>query len=308
MDPKPSHLQEKRKQGTNSFPCTMYKADWYHYPEPQYFEVKPHWHDAFEIIHFGKGTFQVSVNLQQFEVKEETFFFLEGGEIHSILSHNCYEEQAILFERSILSMTGLGTAQKDLLDPLTSGQLSIPLCIKNGDPGFQEVRNIFRDMQMVFEANGQMELDQYLLYHSPFQLHVTADLLRLVASLAENNILVMKENRQEEPRIEALKKVIVYIRENYASHIYIRELADIMNMNEQYFCRLFKKTLGKTPVEYMNEIRIRQAVRLLETSSLSVVDIANDCGFGTVGHIISVFRKNTGFTPLAYRKMHLEAG
>ena len=174
----------------------MYNADWYHYPEPYYFEVKPHWHDAFEIIHFGKGTFQVGVNLQQFEVKEETFFFLEGGEIHSILSHNCYEEQAILFERSILSMTGLGMAQKDLLDPLISGQLSCPLCIKNGDPGFHEVRDIFRDMQTVFEENGQMELDQYLVYNSFSHLHITSDLLRLVATLAENNILTMKESRQ----------------------------------------------------------------------------------------------------------------
>ena len=81
-----------------------------------------------------------------------------------------------------------------------------------------------------------------------------------------------------------------------------------MNMNEQYFCRFFKKTLGKTPVTYMNEVRIRQAVLMLEKTQETVVDIANACGYGNMGHFITEFKRLTGHTPLEYRRVSRQEG
>lgn len=73
-------------------------------------------------------------------------------------------------------------------------------------------------------------------------------------------------------------------------------------MNEQYFCRFFKKALGKSPVSYINEYRIKQAIILLQTTDLPVMDICLDCGFHNLGNFLREFKKDTGFTPLQYRK------
>ena len=77
-------------------------------------------------------------------------------------------------------------------------------------------------------------------------------------------------------------------------------------MNEQYFCRFFKKALGKSPISYLNEYRIKQAMLLLQTTDMPVMDICLDCGFNNLGNFLREFKKNTGLTPLQYRKCHAE--
>ena len=73
-------------------------------------------------------------------------------------------------------------------------------------------------------------------------------------------------------------------------------------MNEQYFCRFFKKAIGRTPITYINEYRIGHAITLLQDTELPVMDICLDCGFNNLGNFLREFRKKTGATPLQYRK------
>ena len=55
-------LQETRRQGTLTFPCTMYVADAARQELKRSFYTKPHWHDAFELLHFEEGIFRLTVN------------------------------------------------------------------------------------------------------------------------------------------------------------------------------------------------------------------------------------------------------
>jgi len=68
------------------------------------------------------------------------------------------------------------------------------------------------------------------------------------------------------------------------------------------FAVFLKKAIGMSPIEYLNEYRIRQAVRLLKASSLPVTEICLDCGYNNMGNFLREFRKYTGTTPLQYRK------
>ncbi len=73
-------------------------------------------------------------------------------------------------------------------------------------------------------------------------------------------------------------------------------------MNEQYFCRFFKQGIGRTPMEYVNEYRIRQARSLLQDTGMSVTAVSLECGFHNQGNFLREFRRYTGTTPLQYRK------
>ena len=69
-------------------------------------------------------------------------------------------------------------------------------------------------------------------------------------------------------------------------------------MNEQYFCRYFKKNIGKTITEYINVIRVEKAATALAETEDKIIDIA----FDNIGYFIRRFKKEKGMTPSEYRK------
>ena len=69
-----------------------------------------------------------------------------------------------------------------------------------------------------------------------------------------------------------------------------------------YFLRLFKQSVGTTPHAYLTEIRLRNAKKLLETTSLSIAEIAERSGFESVSHFQVLFKKKTGMGAAKYRK------
>ena len=77
-------------------------------------------------------------------------------------------------------------------------------------------------------------------------------------------------------------------------------------MNEQYFCRFFKKVIGRSPMEYVNEYRIKKAIHYLKESDLTVTEICLECGYNNLGNFLKEFRKYTSTTPLQYRKRSLD--
>lgn len=130
---------------------------------------------------------------------------------------------------------------------------------------------------------------------------IRASLLKILGTLSFYSLLT-EPVKTDDYRIEIIKSSLAYIRSHYQDKLYIRDLARQANMNEQYFCRFFKKALGKSPVSYINEYRIKQAIILLQTTDLPVMDICLDCGFHNLGNFLREFKKDTSFTPLQYRK------
>ena len=73
-------------------------------------------------------------------------------------------------------------------------------------------------------------------------------------------------------------------------------------MNTQYFCRYFKKLVGKTPTEYINDVRIEKAKELLAESDDKIIDIAIACGYDNIGYFIKRFKEQKHMSPSQYRK------
>ena len=78
--------------------------------------------------------------------------------------------------------------------------------------------------------------------------------------------------------------------------------AKAAGVNAICFGRIFKRETGRHPMEWLNERCLQQAARLLEQTSRTIQDIAEDCGFSSPFYSTSVFGKRFGKTPSAYRK------
>lgn len=102
-----------------------------------------------------------------------------------------------------------------------------------------------------------------------------------------------------------LKAVYQYTFENYHRPVYLEDLAAITHLTRQSFCRFFKNTNRKTYFQFLMEVRIGQACRLLADDNLTIQDISNNCGYNNMAHFIRQFRKVTGQNPLHYRKKML---
>ena len=75
-------------------------------------------------------------------------------------------------------------------------------------------------------------------------------------------------------------------------------------MSRNECCRYFKQMMNMTITEYLLEYRLSKAAELLETSGLSITEIAEKTGFCDVSYFIKKFKEKTGITPSTYRNQH----
>ena len=171
-------------------------------------------------------------------------------------------------------------------------------------PAFSEVQQEFFRIRSIFSRENRSCLDQFTIESPVSQLRIKAALLSILGILAEYDLLTLNDPVHN-PRVELLKTVISYIRQNYQRPLSLGELAALAGMNEQYFCRFFKKALGKTPISYINDFRIRHAATLLCTTELPVTEVCLESGFNNLGHFMKEFKKATQFTPLQFRRQSM---
>lgn len=299
MNQTSSSLKEQKDHGTSVFPCGLYEI----FENTVWDGVKHHWHDEIEILYFMKGSYRLNINMETFSIHDECFYFINPGDLHSIEPESESVESAILFHPCILSFEHYDIAQTQLIHPLSNGQIRLPKSLDFSHPAFYKVKQEYLEIVNVFHQTGAfMPGDgQTVTENLASQLFIRAGLLKILGILSSFSMLSEPE-KESDYRIEIIKSSLAFIRAHYQEKLYIRDLARQVNMNEQYFCRFFKKALGKSPVSYINEYRIKQAIILLQTTDMPVMDICLDCGFYNLGNFLREFKKDTGFTPLQYRK------
>lgn len=303
MQQQPSTLKEIRLHGTKDFPCAIYQTG----SRIKGIMVKHHWHDEVEIIYFSGGEFSLEVNMERIYISEECFCFVNPGEIHSIYveKNGTCIENAVVFHPDILNFAySLDKIQTNLLQPIQNGSLLFPRCIGKGHPAFRAIQTSFDEIMKAFGESAFQE-DYYngeaVTDDITCQLYIKASLLRILAVLSSHKLFEVTEKNYDR-RIETIKKTLTYIQENYKEKIYISDLAGLIGMNEQYFCRFFKKAIGRSPMAYVNEYRIKKAIHYLEETDMSVTEISMESGYNNLGNFLREFRKYTGTTPAQYRK------
>lgn len=100
-----------------------------------------------------------------------------------------------------------------------------------------------------------------------------------------------------------IQPAITYIAGHYNEEISVETLASLCNVSTVYLTRLFRQELQRAPHEYLQQVRLNNACRLLTETRLPVETIAEECGFSGSTHFIRMFRKRYGHTPLQFRKL-----
>lgn len=296
-------LKEKQSHGTRLFPCA-----YYHFSNLSYrLRVRHHWHEEVEVVYLQHGSYKLDINMEPYGTDQECFLFLNSGELHSLRSVSVeFDEQAIVFLPSMLLFHNYDSIDESILLPLAQNKLTFPRFLDQTIPFFPAFRSCYQQISRIFSKNNETLVtgEQILTDNVIAQLQIKAGILQLIGILMEAG-LMRQSPGSESQKITAIKTVLSYITEHYQEKLYVQDLASQINMNEQYFCRFFKRSIGKTPIDYINDYRLNKVIRLLETRDAPVTEVCLECGFNNMGNFQRLFKRKTGTTPLQYRKLYL---
>lgn len=117
----------------------------------------------------------------------------------------------------------------------------------------------------------------------------------LLASSDYNNTFLNSENGR-------MNDVYGYLMNNFTREISLTEVAGVAAMNANAFCRFFKSRTQKSLMQFVNEIRIGHACKLLNDKSLAITNIAYECGYNNVSNFNRFFKIVKKISPRDYRK------
>jgi AraC family transcriptional regulator of adaptative response / methylphosphotriester-DNA alkyltransferase methyltransferase len=113
-----------------------------------------------------------------------------------------------------------------------------------------------------------------------------------------------KPTNERLPDSEWVDLITQYIDKNYRERLTLEILADISHGSPYHLQRTFKKIIGRTPVEYIQQVRINSAKNYLLHSDRAITDVAKTVGISNTPYFITLFKKITGHTPAQYRQLH----
>ena len=129
-----------------------------------------------------------------------------------------------------------------------------------------------------------------------------AALLKLIGLLqrdADREKKLPLERRGEDA--EKLKRIIVWASRHFRDKVSTSDAAEVAGFSKNYFCSWFRRHTGMTWNNYLNDVRISNACRIL-TKTASVTQACQECGFSDLSWFIQLFKKKRGRTPRQYVK------
>lgn len=150
----------------------------------------------------------------------------------------------------------------------------------------------------------QESYDEYISKDVCYKLPIRANIYLMMTSLLRYYCGSKNElDRMIYHNVMRLRPIITYIAEHYKEKIYIDTLAEMITVSPDYFTKMFKDSIGKTPIDYINALRINRAMQMLATTDTSVNDISDQLGFSNSNYFHKIFKQYMETSPAAYRKM-----
>ena len=97
--------------------------------------------------------------------------------------------------------------------------------------------------------------------------------------------------------------ILIYVKNHYAENdLTLKRIAEIFSYTEKYLSRLFKQNMSVNFNEYLNGLRIEEAVRSIEDSADNIKELSQHCGFSDSLYFSKVFKRHTGLPPAEFIK------
>ncbi len=261
---------------------------------PDYYTTFPmHWHDEMEIVYVEEGEYVECVDFEEYHVIKGDIVLVNPSVLHSFRQ---FENKRTVFRSIIFNMNLLTGNSTDACSikyfvPFTENSFISPVVITPDDPHYSRIQERVLNMISVYDEKGDC-----------FEIKLKAEVYGLFYILFKDVFVnEMGDSSIRDITTKNIKIIIDYINENYMKNITIDELAGTVSLSKHYFMRFFKKYMGMTCIEYINDYRLNIASNLLLTTRVHITEVAASIGITNLSYFNRIFKKKFHMTPKEYR-------
>lgn len=248
-----------------------------------------HWHDSLEINYVKRGAGAYLINGTTYALQEGDIVLLGPSDLHRAFDKGGLVLQVTVFDPALLAADQ--RYDPELLAPFVEMGLRFDNVLDRTHPKMRELRAILLDMQAEHDAKS-----------ASYRTIIRAQMARFLAYVnrhfSKSATQASIDVRSKQPLV---RSVLEEIHRDPARAWTLQELADLIHLSPSRFSAIFKQIVGMSPLNYCIEIRLGQAVHLLETTDRKIIDIAAECGFRNLSNFNRVFVQHVGRTPSQVR-------
>jgi AraC family transcriptional regulator len=182
----------------------------------------------------------------------------------------------------------------------------VALEMVDGDPANIEIRSSIVDcdraLQSLIDASASAVEDENLgcsMFTDYLSRAIAAQLIR---SYSKAKLRGGGRTSTSTSLSSTLSEAVDYMMANIDGTVNLSDIAQATNRSPSHVARMFRTELGMPPHRYLITMRVEKARRLLEKTSMSIAEIAYECGFAHQEHLTRLFRRHCDTTPAAYRR------
>lgn len=265
----------------------------------EHFSYPLHFHSEYEIIYIkeGTGTRFLGNSITKFQAGD--ILLIGSNLLHFMKSDEEYHS---------------GNTDLRVKGTIIQFEKEFMYSAINHYPHFIKIKNLFQESQRgIYFAAANFPKLQDLIEKIPLenglnQLMLFLEILKEMSETENRQTIsttdFVNETIYDTARID---KIISYLNKNYTRNISLDEIASFAAMNASAFCRYFRSKTGKSFKNYILDMRIGYACKLLLMEDISISQLSSQCGFETISHFNKTFKKTTGHIPSQYRKTMLSS-
>ena len=236
-----------------------------------------HYHNYHQIMYIVSGQAEITVDNRTYTANSNSLVILSRFENHSIKVLSGEYKRYVVEVSSKLFAPVLVNRPESFSNVVCAEKHS------------EEIVKIFESI--VKECENKESLYEKILEADLEKLFVYIERLQSVSVCADKSMEI----------IYSIQKAF---ERSYREKFSLEELSKEYHISRYHLSRLFKKTTGYSPIEYLIECRMSVAKRYLTTTDFSVQEIVDKCGFGDESNFCRKFREKNGQTPMEFRKRY----
>ncbi len=247
----------------------------------------PHWHDELEILYHLNGDSDITIDGKKYHLEKKHMIVIDSRQVHSTYTRD-WQSMFVCIHISKKYMEKFVPGLRQYRIRCTPDMIT--------DENFKEYYDICKILQNLTQA--------YIQDKVTVKIETASDVLMVLTLLIQNFSQVDAPivNHQDALSEERIRDTIDYVSAHYKEPVVLQDIADTLGLNKEYFCRFFKKHMGMTYLQYVNEIRVAHAYRDLKMTEEPVSIVMENNGFTNQKLFNRLFKQVYGCTPSQVRK------
>ncbi|WP_262315875.1 AraC family transcriptional regulator [Lacticaseibacillus parakribbianus] len=257
--------------------------------------IAPHWHIEIEIIYALSGVVPLGLESGVVEIANGEFYIISSAVSHYFLPAKKSKRLVFWIHPSLFASPQTGYSFAAVTDVFaTRNSYSVNWSAVEAQK-FRLILDRLRDAQT-------QSADRLILFSNYIQLFECL----VVGAPTDYSVSNAAKVRDATESLALVQEAMQYIQAHYAENVTLRQVSNAAGYSAEYFSRRFKQTTGLTFTRYLTMYRVNMAKYLLSCSSQAIDVVAMRAGFSSLQTFYRVFRQETGYPPLKFRRLKIE--